>query len=156
MSTALISKSDLLTHWLGHRNLARRTIEKFPEDKLFTFQVEGMRTYADMIKELLSIAVPGLTDIVYNETTPFSHELSYSTKAELLQAWDEATPQIEVLYNAIPEDRFHEDFNLFGEYKFPIIQNIQYFIDNEIHHRAQGYAYLRLLHIEPPFFWERY
>ena len=156
MSTALISKSDLLTHWLGHRNLTRRTIEKFPEDKLFTFQVEGMRTYADMIKELLSIAVPGLTDIVYNETTPFSHELSYSTKAELLQAWDEATPQIEVLYNAIPEDRFHEDFNLFGEYKFPIIQNIQYFIDNEIHHRAQGYAYLRLLHIEPPFFWERY
>ena len=100
MSTALISKSDLLTHWLGHRNLTRLTIEKFPEDKLFTFQVEGMRTYADMIKELLSIAVPGLTDIVYNETTPFSHELSYSTKAELLQAWGEATPQIEVLYNA--------------------------------------------------------
>jgi uncharacterized damage-inducible protein DinB len=28
-------------------------------------------------------------------------------------------------------------------------------IDNEIHHRAQGYVYLRALNIEPPHFWER-
>ncbi|RYD85889.1 MAG: damage-inducible protein DinB, partial [Sphingobacteriales bacterium] len=36
------------------------------------------------------------------------------------------------------------------------LQNILYFIDNEIHHRGQGYVYLRALGIEPPFFWERY
>ncbi|MGZ5248500.1 MAG: DinB family protein [Flavitalea sp.] len=30
-----------------------------------------------------------------------------------------------------------------------------YFIDNEIHHRGQGYVYLRSLGIEPPFFWDR-
>ena len=30
-----------------------------------------------------------------------------------------------------------------------------YFIDNEIHHRAQGFVYLRALGIEPPFFWDR-
>jgi uncharacterized damage-inducible protein DinB len=28
-------------------------------------------------------------------------------------------------------------------------------IDNEIHHRAQGYVYLRLLGLEPPAFFER-
>ena len=30
-----------------------------------------------------------------------------------------------------------------------------YWIDNEIHHRGQGYVYLRALGIEPPAFWER-
>ena len=28
-------------------------------------------------------------------------------------------------------------------------------VDNEIHHRGQGYVYLRELGIEPPPFWER-
>ena len=50
---------------------------------------------------------------------------------------------------------FNENFNLFGQYEFPVIQNILYFIDNEVHHRGQGYVYLRALGIEPPFFWER-
>jgi len=30
-----------------------------------------------------------------------------------------------------------------------------YTIDNEVHHRGQGYVYLRALGIEPPPFWER-
>jgi uncharacterized damage-inducible protein DinB len=30
-----------------------------------------------------------------------------------------------------------------------------YAIDNEIHHRGQGYVYLRALGIEPPPFYER-
>lgn len=32
---------------------------------------------------------------------------------------------------------------------------ILYAIDNEIHHRGQGYVYLRSLGIEPPPFYER-
>jgi hypothetical protein len=30
-----------------------------------------------------------------------------------------------------------------------------YWIDNEIHHRGQGYVYLRALGVEPPPFYER-
>ena len=30
-----------------------------------------------------------------------------------------------------------------------------YVIENEIHHRGQGYVYLRSLGIEPPAFWDR-
>lgn len=30
-----------------------------------------------------------------------------------------------------------------------------YMIDNEVHHRAQGFVYLRALGIEPPAFYER-
>jgi uncharacterized damage-inducible protein DinB len=29
------------------------------------------------------------------------------------------------------------------------------FIDNEVHHRGQGYVYLRALGVEPSPFWER-
>ena len=74
----------------------------------------------------------------------------------MLNAWDVATPRINELFMQISEDRFKEEFNLFGEYKFPVIQNILYFVDNEVHHRGQGYVYLRNLNIEPPFFWDRY
>jgi uncharacterized damage-inducible protein DinB len=32
---------------------------------------------------------------------------------------------------------------------------IRYAIDNEVHHRGQGYVYLRSLGIEPPAFYDR-
>lgn len=157
MSTsAILSKTELLNHWQGHRRLTRRVIEAFPEDKLFTFSVGGMRPFADLAKEMLSIAVPGLRGIVNHTEDAYSERMpDITTKEALLSRWDEATPQIDALFEQIPEEDFHVTFNLFGQYNFPIFENILYFIDNEIHHRAQGYVYLRVLGIQPPFFWER-
>ncbi|SEH70650.1 Uncharacterized damage-inducible protein DinB (forms a four-helix bundle) [Paenimyroides aquimaris] len=155
MKANILTNEELLKHWQGHRALTRRVIEAFPEKELFEYSIGGMRTFADLVKELLSIAVPGLEGIVTNSTEGYNHNLALTTKTDLLKAWDEATPKINDLFLQISEERFKEDFNLFGEYKFPIIQNILYFIDNEIHHRGQGYVYLRSLTIEPPFFWER-
>ncbi len=154
-TTTILSKEEVLNHWLGHRNLTRRVIEAFPEKELFEFSIGGMRPFADLVKELLSIAAPGLRGIVSNSTEGYDHNLALNTKAELLAQWDHDTPIIIELYNQISEERFHENFNLFGQYEFPVIQNIQYFVDNEIHHRGQGYVYLRALGIEPPYFWER-
>lgn len=153
--SVIITKNELLDHWQGHRNLTRKTIELFPEDQLFTFSIGGMRTFAELVKELLSIAVPGLEGIVHQKVEPYNHNLPLQTKADLLAQWDLDTPKVAELFLQIPDERFHENFNLFGEYAFPVIQNIQYFVDNEIHHRGQGYVYLRALGIEPPFFWER-
>lgn len=155
MKANILTNEELLKYWQGHRALTRRVIEAFPEKELFEYSIGGMRTFADLVKELLSIAVPGLEGIVTNSTEGYNHNLALTTKTDLLKAWDEATPKINDLFLQISEERFKEDFNLFGEYKFPIIQNILYFIDNEIHHRGQGYVYLRSLTIEPPFFWER-
>lgn len=154
-STAILTKEEFLEHWLGHRNLTRNTIEKFPEKELFEFSIGGMRTFADLVKELLSIAEPGLRGIVERATEPYDHALNLNTKAELLAQWDADTPKIIELYNQIPEEDFHKTHNLFGEYNFPIYSNLLYFVDNEIHHRGQGFVYLRILGIEPPFFWER-
>lgn len=156
MSTQeIITKEELLKHWQGHRLLTRKTIEKFPEKELFEFSIGGMRTFSDLIKEMLSIGAPGLDGIVNNLTEAYNHDLNLNTKEELLARWDKDTPLIDELFSQIPAERFKEVYNLFGEYEFPIIQNILYFIDNEIHHRAQGFVYLRALGIEPPFFWDR-
>ncbi len=157
MSTSqILSKADLLNHWQGHRRLTRRVIEAFPEKELFSFSVGGMRPFAELAKELLSIGVPGLQGIVDRaESTYDESQPDITTKEALLSRWDEDTPRIDTLFNQISEADFHETFNLFGQFNFPIIENILYFIDNEIHHRAQGYVYLRALEIHPPFFWER-
>lgn len=155
MKTNVLTNEQLLNHWLEHRNLTRRVIEKFPEEELFHYTIGSMRSFADMIKELLSLAVPGLEDIVYKKGEKYNHNLPLHTKQELLKNWDDATPKIIELFHEITEEQFKENHNLFGAYDFPTINNILYFIDNEIHHRAQGYVYLRSLNIEPPFFWDR-
>jgi len=55
----------------------------------------------------------------------------------------------------ISEERFHENILAFGQYEGTVWSSIFYFIDNEIHHRAQGYVFLRSLGMQPPHFWER-
>lgn len=156
-STAqVISKSDLLQHLQGHRNLTRRVIEKFSENDFFEFSIASMRTPAELTSELLSITAPALKAIVRRQTEPYDElEVKGKTKAELLAQWDKATTEINQAWEALEESDFSETFNLFGQYEFPIIQNILYFIDNEVHHRGQMYVYLRALGQEPPFFWER-
>ena len=151
-----LTASAMLEHWQGHRRLTRRVIEAFPEKELFEYLVVGMRPFSEMAKELLAIAVPGLKEIISNDAVPFDEKRTdIKTKADILKAWDESTVLINQYFNQISEQRFRESHNLFGQYEFPIYQNLLYFIDNEIHHRGQGFVYLRTLGIEPPFFWER-
>ncbi len=152
----VISKDELLKHWQGHRALTRRVIELFPEKDFFEFSIGGMRPFAGLTTELLSIAVPALKGIVTRDAQPYSENVGeLATKAQFLQKWDEATEAINQYWEQIPLEDFGKTFNLFGQYEFPIVHNILYFIDNEIHHRGQGYVYLRALNITPPFFWER-
>ncbi|KDN55165.1 DinB family protein [Flavobacterium seoulense] len=156
LAAQVITPEDLLKHWQGHRALTRRVIELFPEKDFFEFSIGGMRTFAKLIEELLAIASPALKGIVNREVKPFAEgEEKLIFKAQYLEKWDEATEEINQNWEKLTIEDFNETFNLFGQYEFPIIQNILYFIDNEVHHRGQGYVYLRALGIEPPFFWER-
>jgi len=156
LAAQVITPEDLLKHWQGHRALTRRVIELFPEKDFFEFSIGGMRTFAKLTDELLAIAVPGLKGIVNKETKPFAEDSEKLIfKAQYLEKWDEATAEINQYWEKLSIEDFNDTFNLFGQYEFPVIQNILYFIDNEVHHRGQGYVYLRALNIEPPFFWER-
>jgi uncharacterized damage-inducible protein DinB len=69
--------------------------------------------------------------------------------------WDQATDELNTLWPQIPPERFHENLVAFGMYPGRASDLILYVIDNEIHHRGQGYVYLRSLGVEPPPFYER-
>lgn len=152
----VITAAELLHHWQGHRTLTRRVIEAFPENEFFSFSIGGMRPFAAMVMELLGIAVPALREIISGRITELNEQFEHGNRKEnLLQMWDEATEEINALFKQIPAERFHDTINLFGKYEGTVWSSLFYFIDNEIHHRAQGYVYLRALDIEPPFFWDR-
>lgn len=150
----VITADTLLKNWQGHRRLTRRVIEAFPEDKLFQFSVGGMRPFAEMAWEFIRMAVPIVDGVSTGQWKEFK-ETKPSTKSELLRVWDEQTAELNAKFPNIPPHRFSEVDKAFGQWENPGVATIQYAIDNEIHHRGQGYVYLRALGIEPPPFWER-
>ena len=153
---APLSSQALLDHWQGHRRLTRRVIDAFPEDKLFNFTIGSMRPFSEMAKEFLKMTEPIAHGVATGEWTSFGVDLdSVRTKAELLRLWDDATGRLNAIWPAIPASRFAEVDKAFGQWENSGINTILYGIDNEIHHRGQGYVYLRALGIEPPPFWER-
>lgn len=157
----MISAEALLANWQGHRDLTRRVIDAFPEDQLFSYSIGGMRPFSDLALELLDIAEDGVvglaTDkwVAMNDLKHISGVGKPQTKAELLQMWDKATADINQYWPQITAERFNETVSIFGQYENTVYGALSYFIDNENHHRGQGYVYLRSLGIAPPFFWDR-
>jgi uncharacterized damage-inducible protein DinB len=153
-SQPFITPDALLAHWQGHRRLTRRVLDAFPDDKLFTFSVGGMRPFGALALEMLTMAVPMVQGAVSGEwTAPGGRDAQ--PKAELLRRWDDSTGQLSELWSQIPPARFQETITAFGQYTGVLHDLILYVIDNEIHHRGQGYVYLRALGMEPPPFYER-
>lgn len=152
---SVISPEALLKHWQGHRGLTRKTIEAFPEDKLFTYSLGGMRPFSELVYEFLGMAVPGITGIATGQWPKWADAEKVKTKAELLALWDKATAEINRIWPTIPAHRWQQEDVAFGQWPGTGISFLQYFVDNEIHHRGQAYVYLRSLGIEPPAFWDR-
>jgi uncharacterized damage-inducible protein DinB len=153
-STVVISPAQFLKHWQGHRGLTRRVIAAFPDDKLFTYSSGGMRPFSAFAAEFLGMGVPTLHGVITGEWKSYASPVA-TTKADILRHWDEATAEINRLWPTIPPQRFQETDTAFGQWKMPIYDLLLYIVDNEIHHRGQGYVYLRELGIEPPPFYER-
>ena len=153
-STPFITPEALLAHWQGHRRLTRRVIAAFPDDKLFTFSVGGMRPFGALALEMITMAVPMVQGAVSGEWNT-SASRDPRPKEEVLRLWDEGTAQLNALWPQIPAGRFLETLTAFGQYTDALHNLILYVIDNEIHHRGQGYVYLRALGIEPPAFYDR-
>ena len=151
----VIDAETLLQNWQGHRRLTRRVIEAFPEDKLFHFSLGGMRPFSEMAWEFIRMAVPIVEGVATGKWKEYNSGSKPASKAEILMLWDLQTTQLNELFPTIPAHRFSEVDKAFGQWEMPGATTIQYAIDNEIHHRGQGYVYLRALGIEPPHFWER-
>jgi uncharacterized damage-inducible protein DinB len=153
-STAAVTAEALLEHWQGHRRLTRRLIEAYPEDQLFSYSIGGMRTFGELTLELLTMAAPMVRGVVNGDWNS-SMDRSPRPKDEILRMWDQATDELNTLWPQIPPERFQENLVAFGQYPGRASDLILYVIDNEIHHRGQGYVYLRSLGVEPPPFYER-
>jgi len=154
VTSTFITPDALLAHWQGHRALTRRVIDAFPSDQLYTFSIGGMRTFGEMASELLAIASPMMQGLVTGDWEEYSPE-AVDTKDELLRLWDESTEEIADFWGQLPDDGFAKTVTAFGQFTGPVHGQILYAIDNEIHHRAQGYVYLRALGVAPPAFYER-
>jgi uncharacterized damage-inducible protein DinB len=135
----LLTPDALVNNWQGHRRLTRRIIEAFPEDKLFQFSVGGMRPFAEMAWEFIRMAVPIVDGVSTGKWEEFKAEKPTS-KNELLRLWDEQTTELNKKFAKIPPHRFSEVDKAFRKWEAPGLVTIQYAIDNEIHHRGQGYV----------------
>jgi len=153
-SAQVISAEALLEHWQGHRRLTRRVIDAFPEDRFYSFSIGSMRPFGAMALELLSMAEPMVRGIVTGEWDQ-SLTREERPRKELLRLWDESTTKIDALWPKIPLERFQQQMTAFGQYPGRVHELLFYVIDNEIHHRGEGYVYLRALGIAPPPFYER-
>lgn len=158
VATPLVSPAELFDHWQGHRNLTRRVILAFPEKELFDFSIGGMRPFFELVMEMATLAAPGVEGVATSVWPAVDHtggSKRPTTKEELLDFWDEVTEQMNAIWPTIDPEQFQKVEKAFGAYEGTNISTILYLIDNEIHHRGQGYVYLRALGIEPPPFWDR-
>ncbi len=156
-----ITSEELLKYWQEHRRLTRRVLEAVPEDKFETYSIGGMRTPSGLALELLAMGATGLKGLLTNEWKSFGETendhpgANPHSKDNILIRWDAATEEINALWPRLTPQRFRETVNIFNAYEGTVLSSFYYFVDNEIHHRAQIYVYLRSLGIEPPPFWDR-
>jgi uncharacterized damage-inducible protein DinB len=158
----LLTSAQLLEHWQAHRRLTRRTINAFPEKDFFDYSIGGMRPFSKLVSEIIDLSEYGIKGIISGTWMPIyqlphhgNNKLPLDTKEEFLQKWDEVTAIINDNWNKISLERFQTVEKAFGAFENTNFGSILYFIDNEIHHRAQGTVYLRSLGIEPPAFYDR-
>lgn len=152
-----LTGSLLMDHWLGHRKLTRRTIAAFPELALFEHHAPGMRPFGAIVHEIntyLPLVLKGAADGVWDWPNEYA-STAPTQKAELLAAFDAATADLKRELPRISTDRFQTVDQPIGTRQEPVVFTLLYFLDNEVHHRGQGFVYLRELGIQPPAFYQR-
>lgn len=151
----LLTLEQFYNHWQGHRRLTRRTIEAFPEDKLFSYRVAPMRSFGELAKEILEVENSTLHGLTSGEWTWEPKYANVAHKQELLTAFEDLKKQTQENWSKLSPDRLQAVEKDAWGMTWANYHRLLYMVDNEIHHRAQGYVYLRLLGIEPPAFYKR-
>lgn len=79
----VITSEALLKHWQDHRRISRKVIEAFPENKLFSDSIGGMRPFSELAKEMIKMAGPGIHGVSTVPELPRQHgsiDKSYSSQ----------------------------------------------------------------------------
>ncbi|GIN73144.1 DNA damage-inducible protein DinB [Bacillus sp. J14TS2] len=152
-----ISKEEFMEILEGNRKLTIRIIEAFPEERLFQYKpVEPLRPFSEMVIEILNIEKAYMRGIALDEWEYSNAYEGVLTKEELLTACKDVRKQTQELWPSVTEETLSikKKDPFFGGQQTHI-ERLQYALENEIHHRGQGYIYLRMLSIEPPAFYDR-
>ena len=83
-----ITPEGLLAHWQGHRRVTRKMIEAYPEDQLFTYSIGGMRTFGELVLEIITMGASMVRGTVTGEWEN-DRDRSPRPRAELLRLWDD-------------------------------------------------------------------
>jgi len=155
----LLTPQSLLEMMEGNRRLTLRVVEAFPEEKLFHFKpAEPLRPFSEMVVELLEIEEGYVRGIATGEWVlePEKYK-GITTKQALLEACQAVRQRTRELWPKITTERLlaEEVDGFFGNQPQTNLSRLIYALENEIHHRGQGYIYLRILGIEPPPFYVR-
>ena len=154
---AILTPTQFLGHWQGHRRLTRRVICAFPEDQLFSFTAaSGMRPFGTLGWEILNVAGYTLAALQSGDWAWPSERPAEPApeQAALLNAWDELTVRLDTGWPALDMGSLSVEQDIpWG--RQTAMSAALYALDNEVHHRAQGYVYLRALGLDVPPFWER-
>ncbi|HEU5141144.1 MAG TPA: DinB family protein [Bacillales bacterium] len=154
----VISKEEWFDNWEGNRRLTMRTIEAFPEEELFGYvPTAPLRAFSEMVKEILNIESAYMKGIAMDQWAFSDQFKAVSNKEDLLKTCDEVREETRKLWASMSEERLGIvlDDPFFGGPPQSHFERVQYALENEIHHRGQGFIYLRMLGIEPPAFYIR-
>lgn len=150
----LLTLEQFYEHWQGHRRLTIRTVEAFPADKLFSYKVEPMRTFGEIVNEIIAVETYTLNGIISGDWEWKQGDVATSKEA-ILSAFAQLEKTTKELWSKLTLERVQVVEKDGWGMTWANYNRLLYLHDNEIHHRAQGYVYLRLLSIEPPAFYER-
>ncbi|WAH36260.1 DinB family protein [Alicyclobacillus dauci] len=137
-------------------NVARTLVAAEAMDKVL---VEGMRPFRELLLEILGMERWNVRGLAYDQweyeappevlrTAPVAEVLDYGTivREETRQLWPNIPFAEFVKMRPSPAPFVPEG---------TAIERLTYTLENEIHHRGQGYVYVRLLGQEPPAFFMR-
>lgn len=138
------------------RRVTLLTVKAFSEQDLFHYvPAAPMRPFAALVREFLMIEDSLMRGII---TGDWQYEMDkytgIATASELLETCDSVRRQTREWWPQLTVERLlevHED--KWGAMRHG--DRLQYALENEIHHRGQAFVYLRMLGIEPPFFYDR-
>jgi uncharacterized damage-inducible protein DinB len=152
-----LTKNDFFEIFEGNRRLTMRVIEAFPEDKLFSYTPdEKLRPFVEMVKEIVNIEYGYMQGIALDKWEYKDVFEGVTTTEDLIKISNEIREETRKMWEEMNEERLSIVVKdpFFGPEQSHFAR-LQYALENEIHHRGQGYTYLRILGIEPPEFYVR-
>jgi uncharacterized damage-inducible protein DinB len=114
-----------------------------------------MRPFAEMVHEVTALTRPLLEGVVAGAWDWTRDRAVPGSKDAVLQALDASTAVIAERMPGLSVERLFERHTPIRNRTERVLDTVLCFVDNEVHHRAQGYVYLRQLGLEPPPFYQR-